>query len=346
MLAFPDFSTAEPLRCPACETRFRIVGRAPEQIRFIDYYRVVGVPPNASASKIKQAIRVQIRKHHPDRNPENPKSPEILKEVLSAREVLTDQSKRSEYDSVHRAVILKKWGAWDVIQTGSNGEGHVGVVAREADIDHLRKEIDGMDPDGALTSAMAGWDKTVDLGRLSALYRWLGVISLGIAWLLFALGHGWSAGGAFVVACACLLGWFWGSRPGGLAALAFFVARIYSFSFLFFTLMGRSMDEAVKPGLRTNIEDAFKMLNGRAELGALLFGIIGTGYFLWRSPYAAALKVHRTAAVGAILGALIAVVLASHSLPHQMHWRWFAAFAIYLALDVGVFSWLGVARRE
>ena len=346
MLAFPDVSTAEPVRCPGCETRFRIVGRTPEQIRFIDYYRAVGVPPNASASRIKQAIRVQIRKHHPDRNPGNPQSSEILKEVLSAREVLTDESKRREYDSVHRAVILKKWGAWDVIQTDSNGSRQAGGSGRDPDIDHLRNEIDGMDPDGALTSAMTGRDETVDLGKLSALYRWLGAISLGIAWLLFALGHGWSAGGAFVVACACLLGWFWGSRPGGLAALAFFVARIYSFSFLFFALMGRSMDEAVRPGLRTNIADAFTMLNGRAELGALLFGIIGTGYFLWRSPYAAALKVHRTAAAGAILGALIAVVLTPQSLLHQMHWRWFAAFAIYLAPDVGVFSWLGIARRK
>lgn len=64
-----------------------------------DYYRILGVSPEASAEEIKNAFRRQAKKFHPDFHPENRSSSEArMKEINAAYEVLKDPSKRREYD--------------------------------------------------------------------------------------------------------------------------------------------------------------------------------------------------------------------------------------------------------
>jgi molecular chaperone DnaJ len=63
-----------------------------------DYYEVLGVNRDASDEEIKKAYRKLAMKHHPDRNPDNPKSEEHFKEAKEAYEILSDGQKRSAYD--------------------------------------------------------------------------------------------------------------------------------------------------------------------------------------------------------------------------------------------------------
>ena len=67
-----------------------------------DYYEVLGVQKSASEEEIKKAYRKLAREFHPDRNPGDKKAEGKFKEVQEAYDVLSDQTKRSQYDRFGR----------------------------------------------------------------------------------------------------------------------------------------------------------------------------------------------------------------------------------------------------
>ncbi len=70
-------------------------------MKFVDYYKVLGVAPEASADDIKKAYRRLARKYHPDVSKEKDAEARF-KEVGEAYEVLKDPEKRAEYDQLRR----------------------------------------------------------------------------------------------------------------------------------------------------------------------------------------------------------------------------------------------------
>ncbi|WP_055566524.1 MULTISPECIES: molecular chaperone DnaJ [Streptomyces] len=63
-----------------------------------DYYKVLGVPKDATEAEIKKAYRKLARENHPDANTGNTKAEERFKEISEANDVLGDPKKRKEYD--------------------------------------------------------------------------------------------------------------------------------------------------------------------------------------------------------------------------------------------------------
>ena len=63
-----------------------------------DYYEVLGVDRNASASDIKKAYRKLAIQYHPDKNPDNKEAEEKFKEAAEAYSVLSDADKKARYD--------------------------------------------------------------------------------------------------------------------------------------------------------------------------------------------------------------------------------------------------------
>lgn len=63
-----------------------------------DYYEILGVNKTATAEEIKKAYRKVAIQFHPDKNPGNKEAEEKFKEAAEAYEVLSDETKRAQYD--------------------------------------------------------------------------------------------------------------------------------------------------------------------------------------------------------------------------------------------------------
>lgn len=105
-----------------------------------DYYKILGVPRNATEAEIKKAFRTLARTHHPDAGGDEAK----FKEINEAYEVLSDKKKRDLYDqygTANESRIPYGWnggggapggfegfGNWaDVLESIRKGEGAFGT---------------------------------------------------------------------------------------------------------------------------------------------------------------------------------------------------------------------------
>ena len=82
-----------------------------------DYYSVLGVPASASQDEVKKQYRKLAAKHHPDKNPTDPKAAERFKEISEAYQVLGDAEKRKQYDT------MRSLGAFDAFRGGGQRRG-------------------------------------------------------------------------------------------------------------------------------------------------------------------------------------------------------------------------------
>jgi molecular chaperone DnaJ len=90
-----------------------------------NYYDVLGIDKNASEADIKKAFRKLARKYHPDVNRDDPKTSEAkFKEVNEAYSVLSDETKRAQYDQYGHSAYTQ--GATSGGGPGAGGFGGFG----------------------------------------------------------------------------------------------------------------------------------------------------------------------------------------------------------------------------
>ena len=80
-----------------------------------DFYEVLGVEEKASQEAIKKAYRKLAKKHHPDANLGDAKAAERFKDIGEAYSVLSDATKRKQYDQ------MRKLGAFGFGRGGGAG---------------------------------------------------------------------------------------------------------------------------------------------------------------------------------------------------------------------------------
>lgn len=74
-----------------------------------NYYEMLGVDKNAPSNEIKKAYRTLAIRYHPDRNLGNKAAEEKFKDINEAYEVLSDQTRRVQYDqSISRKNFINK----------------------------------------------------------------------------------------------------------------------------------------------------------------------------------------------------------------------------------------------
>ncbi|MBQ2888197.1 MAG: molecular chaperone DnaJ [Firmicutes bacterium] len=93
-----------------------------------DYYSTLGVAKGATDEEIKKAYKQQVKKYHPDLNPDSATAEEKMKEVNEAYEVLSNKEKRARYDQFGADGVNGNYGA------GGFGGGFGGNAADFGDI--------------------------------------------------------------------------------------------------------------------------------------------------------------------------------------------------------------------
>lgn len=83
--------------------------------KFIDYYKILGVPKDIPQKDIKAAYRKRSKQFHPDLHPDDPKAKAKFQLLNEAYEVLNDPDKRARYDQFGEN--------WDKINNGAGGFG-------------------------------------------------------------------------------------------------------------------------------------------------------------------------------------------------------------------------------
>lgn len=74
----------------------------------LDPYKVLGVEKSADASAIKLAYRKLARKYHPDVNPDDRAAEDKFKEISEAYDILSDTTKKDEYDNLGREAFYER----------------------------------------------------------------------------------------------------------------------------------------------------------------------------------------------------------------------------------------------
>src|SRR6185437_16473318 len=86
-----------------------------------DYYRLLGVRPDATVLLIKKAHRKLAKQYHPDVN-HSPDAADRFREITEAYDTLTDPDRRRRYDRLHgtRTGTSGASGPWG----GNTSSGH------------------------------------------------------------------------------------------------------------------------------------------------------------------------------------------------------------------------------
>ncbi|HBI14122.1 MAG TPA: integrase [Desulfobulbaceae bacterium] len=81
-----------------------------------DYYKLLGVEKSASPDEIKKAYRKLALKYHPDKNHGDKTAEAKFKEISEAYAVLSDKSKREQYDTFGSAGFHQRFSQEDIFR--------------------------------------------------------------------------------------------------------------------------------------------------------------------------------------------------------------------------------------
>lgn len=82
-------------------------------VKETEYYDILGIKPEATATEIKKAYRRKAMETHPDKHPDDPDAQAKFQAVGEAYQVLSDQGLRSKYDEFGKEDAVPQQGFED-----------------------------------------------------------------------------------------------------------------------------------------------------------------------------------------------------------------------------------------
>jgi hypothetical protein len=70
-----------------------------------EYYKLLGVPTNATAAEIKKAYYIKAKQNHPDRHPNDPEAHSKFQKIGEAYQILSDDNLRDNYDKGGKGMV-------------------------------------------------------------------------------------------------------------------------------------------------------------------------------------------------------------------------------------------------
>jgi len=138
-----------------------------------DYYKVLGVPRNASQAEIQKAYRELARKYHPDLNPDDKSAKKKFQQLQAAFDVLNNPEKREMYDrygsSFETAGGPQGGRAWGARPGGAGGAGFGGApggfTVEDIDFSQFFGDRYGEEPSGGLGDIFSQFRRSAKKGR-------------------------------------------------------------------------------------------------------------------------------------------------------------------------------------
>jgi len=377
VLGFPERTPPDPVMCPVCNSRYKIEGRLIAHLSFTDFYGLLGISQYADQHEIKKAIRAAILKHHPDRNPGDPDAEIRIRNVLSAKEILSDTTKRVLYDSVYNAKPLPLWkkkkpeparAAYAEPQRESDGsdtarsrgEQYYSYDESAEPVGrHRPGDPDEVDPmqevillQGGVPINLSSRRAYRKYTRVRMYWQISGSVIGALAGLIFGILNGNLIGAAILGLLGAFLGFLFTSYPGGLVVIIFFIVRMFLAGLLLAIIVSRYETGIWFP---PGILKFFRVIQFTMSAGAAAFGLwaISTGRFIGYEPFTVHALSLRSAALGAWLGAitgLLVLFVQTHSanMAQSTIYYWFLAMTVWFILDTWIFgrTWVFIRKLK
>jgi len=129
---------------PSCEGE----NGAPRRVADTQYYDLMGVSPQGSASDIKRAYYKAALRVHPDKNPGDPEASQRFQELAQAYQVLSDPKLRERYDLLGKEAVseaalpaIDPALFFSMLFGSEQFEKYIGKLWMAMQTDHLAKDL-------------------------------------------------------------------------------------------------------------------------------------------------------------------------------------------------------------
>ncbi len=128
-----------------------------------DYYKILGIPQNASNEEIRDAYYKLVKCYHPDVNPNadpetRAKAEEIFTRITTAYETLSESDKREQYNSHEELTVLKSQAKYIYEAEMTFKKGITLLIQRDyAEAEKKISEAVNMNPDEAAYLGALAW---------------------------------------------------------------------------------------------------------------------------------------------------------------------------------------------